>query len=243
MTSFLAPYPTFGTKNKRLPPSQYERSPYYWWFEYLRRNADYIKCCEANGKTKLSKLYEDFGDVRDIEFRVWWTKEQRGTKLFGEKKFDIKFEELIDKSKWNEEWQAEDVLIVSVPLEHSKRTLQKWFATLLKRRHSAKRGRTAMKWSKSTAKYPINRNYTIASLRTALEVYDEYVENLSRGEGKLKIWEMGVKLKLVQSAMPKSTDTKEDRLVKRNVMAATVVRYYKQAQKIIESTSKGVFPN
>jgi hypothetical protein len=74
-------------------------------------------------------------------------------------------------------------------------------------------------------------------------VYDEYVENLSRSEDKLKIWEIGVKLKLVQSAMPKSTDTKEDRLVKRNVMAATVVRYYKQAQKIIEGTSKGLFPN
>jgi hypothetical protein len=98
MTSFLAPYPTFGTKNKRLPPSQYERSPYYWWFEYLRRNADYIKCCEANGKTKLSKLYEDFGDVRDIEFRVWWTKEQKGTQLFGEKKFGIKFEFAIHQS-------------------------------------------------------------------------------------------------------------------------------------------------
>lgn len=243
MTSFLAPYPIFGTKNKRLPPSQYERSPYYWWFEYLRRNADYIKCCEANGIGKLAKLYKDFGDVRDIEFRVWWNKEQRGTKLFGEKKFDIKFEELTDKSQWNTEWQAEDVIILSVPLEHSKRTLQKWFATLLKRRHTAKRGRTAKKWLKSTAMYPINRNYTIASLRTALEVYDEYEENLSRGEYKLKIWEMGVKLKLVQSAMPKSTDTKEDKLVKRNVMAATVVRYYKQAQKIIEGTSKGLFPN
>jgi hypothetical protein len=121
--------------------------------------------------------------------------------------------------------------------------LQKWFATLLKRRHSAKRGRTAKKWSKSTAKYPIKRNYTIANLRTSLNVYDEYVENLSRGNEKLKIWEIGVKLILVEKAMPESTDTKEDRLIKRNVMTASVIRYVKQAKKIIEGTSKGLFPN
>jgi hypothetical protein len=91
--------------------------------------------------------------------------------------------------------------------------------------------------------YPINRNYTIESLHTALDVYDEYVANLSRGEDKLKVWEIGVKLILVKKAMPTPTDTKEDRLIKRNIMAATVIRYRKQAEKIIEGTSKGVFPN
>jgi len=66
MVKFFAKYPTFGTKHNRKTASYQQMSPYYWWWEYLRRNKDYLKCCENEGKGKFSELYKDFGDVRGI---------------------------------------------------------------------------------------------------------------------------------------------------------------------------------
>ena len=81
---FLAPYPIFGTKNKRLPTGYQKRSPYYWWWQFLRRNQEYLECCERGGKGKHAQLYKDFGDVRDDDFHKWWTKDERGPNLFAE---------------------------------------------------------------------------------------------------------------------------------------------------------------
>jgi hypothetical protein len=56
---FLAQHPTFGTKNNPRSLSYQQQSPYYWWWAYLRRNEDYLKCCEKSGKGKFAKLYKE----------------------------------------------------------------------------------------------------------------------------------------------------------------------------------------
>ena len=61
-THFLAKKPTHARPSFRESYYVHRQSPYYWWWAYLRKNEDYIKCCENNGKGKLSKLYKDFGD-------------------------------------------------------------------------------------------------------------------------------------------------------------------------------------
>ena len=61
--------------------------------------------------------------------------------------------------------------------------------------------------------------------------------------GKAKLWEVGVELRLVRTAMPNPNDMKQDNAIKRNVMAATVKRYLKQAEKVIAGTSLGIFPS
>ena len=80
--------PRFGTKNKPAPKSAWQNTVYYWWWAYLKRNADYIACCESAGKGKLASLYADFGDVRGEDFKAWWTfkvdGEDRGAYLFAE---------------------------------------------------------------------------------------------------------------------------------------------------------------
>jgi len=238
---FLAQHPTFGTKNKPRSLSYQQQSPYYWWWAYLRRNEEYLKCCENEGKGKLSKLYKDFGDVREDNFKKWWTEGQRGANLFAEQTGLMTLMELENKSQWEDGWTKENVIVIAAPLSSSKRYLQSRFARLLKERHMGKRGRTAKKLLMSNARYPLERNYTIENLRKTLQVYDEYMR--TRGEAKkVPLWKVGENLRLVPSAMTSSKLLPEENFLRRNVMGATVKRYLKNAEKMIENAALGQFP-
>jgi hypothetical protein len=238
---FLAQHPTFGTKNKPRSLSYQQQSPYYWWWAYLRRNADYLKCCESGGKGKFAKMYKHFGDVREDNFKTWWTEGQRGANLFAEQAGLMKLTELEDKDQWDDSWTKEHVLIIAAPLTSSKRYLQSRFARLLKERHTAKRGRTAKKLEASNASFPLERNYTIENLRKTLQVYDEYMSTRNSIK-KVPLWKVGENLRLVPTAMTSSKLTADENFLRRNVMGATVKRYLKNAERIIDFAAQGKFP-
>jgi len=238
-TYFLAKHPTFGTKNNRKNLSYQQRSPYYWWWACLRRNSEYLKCCERNGKTNLSGIYKDFGDVRDDDFKAWWNA--KGVALFGEKPSTVAVRELKSKDEWEDSWTKEQVMVVSIPMTFSKRDIKSYFGALLKKRHNAKRGRTATKNIKSTSSYPLSRSFSIASMRIALNIYDTYMSAKSAGE-KMTLWQIGNKLRVVQSAVISPTDTPATLRDKQNALAATVKRYLNQAELAIKNSAKGSFP-
>ena len=240
MVKFFEPYPTFGTKNNRQPLSRQEQSPYYWWWAYLRRNKDYLATCEKGGKGKFAKLYVDFGDVRDDEFRVWWRA--KGVELFAEQISIYKFKEIDTKDEVPDQWSKDDFIFLQVPLTYDKKSLKKYFNLLIMDRHGRKKGRPSKAASKTTAKYPLNGTYTIANLRLCLQVYDRYMETRT-GSSKLKLWEIGAEMALLEKdSMPSPNDDHYERLVKRNRLAATVGRYIKQAKARIDNVALGKFP-
>ena len=240
---FVAPHPLFGRVNKRLPPSYQQRSPYYWWWAFLRRNEDYLACCERGGKGKLAKLYEDFGDVRSDDFHTWWTADRRGARLFGEKPLPLNLKELKDVSEWGDDWHPENVMVVAVPLNLPKRHLESKFIELLKKRHDGRRGRKKAEDAyASTANYPLHRNVSVPTLRVQLAVYDAVMAK-RRGDVEKTLAQIGKELKLVASAMPSPSDLKDEAEYKRNVMAATVSRHFKATKKIIANVISGEFPN
>lgn len=240
---FLADAPNFGTKNKPAKLSLQTRSPYYWWWVYLRRNEDYLKCCENGGKGKFAKLYKDFGDVREDDFKKWW--KEKGVELFSEKHVseggDMVLMELTDKSQWNESWNSDKVLVVAMPLTSSKRYLQSRFNALLKKRHTTKRGRQYKTFEESSAKYPLAKNYTIRNLETTLAVYDEYLKHKGQVP-KVPYWKIGQNMRLVPSAMTTDSMSMNERQVYRNVMGASVKRYIVNAEKVIANAALGKFP-
>jgi len=241
---FLAPYPLFGRKNDPKPISYQHRSPYYWWWAYLKRNSAYLDCCERGGTGRLAKLYADFGDVRLDDFKKWWSEGRRGVVLFGEGRLQVKFGVLNSVEDWKTTWSKEKVMVVAVPLDINKRILKRSFNELLDARHDGKQGRRALADTESTSRYPLARNYTIQNLQTALDVYDQWVANEAKPkEERIKQWEIGVVLKLNAKAV-KDANSKltQDRLIGRNVLGATVKRYLTQAQAIIKNVEKGVFP-
>ena len=243
-TFFLAPYPTFGTAKNRKSEAFQKRSPYYWWWAYLTRNHEYLECCRKGGDGHLAELYKDFGDVRDKEFRVWWQEDRRGARLFGEQRLEVKFQELDSASDWQTSWTKDKVMVVAFPLAVGKRRLMGEIRKLLDMRHKGRQGRPALAKVESTAKFRLSRNYTTANLKTALDVYDKWVENNAKPKAEqIKQWEIGVQLKLHKLAIKDAYSVlKQDRAVGRNLLGAIVKRYLTQAQEIIKNVENGVFP-
>ena len=189
----------------------------------------------------MAHLYEDFGDVRGESFKEWW--KERGVALFSEKPLPQSLTKLTNKIEWDDTW-GDSVMVVAVPMSMTKRYIYSRFIELVKKNHTAERGRTAEQWAKSTAKYPINRNHTIDNLRTAFTVYEAYVANSKLPKpDKLTVWELGDKLKIVKNAtVAKSELIGRTEIERRNILAASVSRYVKQAKQIIAATAEGKFP-
>ena len=62
-----------------------QRSPYYWWWAFLRLSKDYWWVCHrrgAVGDSRLKAMYRDFGNVYELTFDEWFLK--RGKNLLRE---------------------------------------------------------------------------------------------------------------------------------------------------------------
>ena len=244
-THFLAQHPLFGRANKRLSDTYQKRSPYYWWWAYLRRNEAYLQYCADGGTGALAALYADFGDVRDPDFHKWWTTGQRGAYLFGERRLEAKFQELPSPEHWSSSWSPDDVMVVVVPLRESNRGLKGKFAKLLDSRLQRSRGRPLLSETIQTARYPLARNFTTHNLERALEAFDLWTVNKALPKAEQKsLWEIGVEMRFNREASRQAlSKTSAERLLGRNMLGAHVRRYVSQAQKVIKNTERGVFPD
>jgi hypothetical protein len=242
---FIAPTPRFGRVNNRLSIAHQQRSPYYWWWAYLRRNERYLKCCVDGGGGELTTLYAAFGDVREDDFHKWWTDGSRGFRLFSEQPLTVKFAELETADDWQSAWRKDDVMVVAVPLLVSKRQLKGAFAKLLDARHTGKQGRPAIAKLESTAKFKLERNYTIRNLNITLSVYDRWLSNQQLPKADKKtLWEVGIDAGLNRHAARDAvSDRREERMEGRNTLSALVSRYVRQAKGMIESAALGRFPH
>jgi hypothetical protein len=241
---FLAIHPLIGTKKKPTALRFMQRSPYYWWWAYLRRNTDYLATCAEPKVGKLASLYADFGDVRNDDFRSWWGgSEQRGAYLFAEQAPAFRLNVLKEKEEWQDYLATSDnVVVIAVNMAIGRRKLQSDFAALLAQTHQSQQGRPAMQSVKSTARYPLYRNYTIDNLRRMLAAYDAWLENeLRPASQRLKQWQLGESIKLVPDAMTTKNDM--NYRDKRNVMSVTFNKFVKRASIIIANTTNGHFPN
>jgi hypothetical protein len=224
-------YPTFGTDKTPKPKSAWECSVYYWWWEYLRRSEDYLKCCENGGKGKCSKVYKDFGDIRTKTFKRWWLDENRGVSLFAQESLDDTVRILSEGEKAS---NPDEFLTISFPINLPKKLLEKRFKAIIDESHKGSRGRQLAK--KAKAKYLFTGQPNIEGLRTALRVYDFAKEN-----PHLKLWEIGnelPKFQLSNKTGPKDPDFDD----KKNRLGATVKRYLTRVEKRIQSVALGQFP-
>ena len=233
--------PRFGTKSKPAPKSAWENTVYYWWWAYLKRNTDYIACCDSGGKGKLAFLYADFGDVREEDFKAWWTfkvnGEDRGASLFAEPSVESSVKVLREGEQAASETE---VLTVSLPLNFPKRFLERRFKALLSEAHRGKRGVQLAR--KSNAKYRFEGQPNIPALQQALLVYDALKE-VEGIKPKKAQWNIAQELKIVPLDKRVNTnDTSADATVKKNVMTAIVGRYKKRVELTIRNTGKGLFP-
>ncbi len=230
-------YPTFGTAKNPKPPSSWQRSVYFWWYEYLRRNQDYKQCCEQGGQGKLTQLYADFGDVHALDFKQWWTEGNRGGILFTEQAVEDRLRELTPDQAANlGNWNKNDFMVVLVPLSQTKRHLSQRFTTLLKHRHEGARGKRML--AKTTAKFKLAGQFTIESLRATLAAYD-----LKMADPKMPLWRIALEAGLAKAVQKQRAGSiYEPDADQKNALNVAASRALKRAKAMIANTAKGVFP-
>jgi hypothetical protein len=237
---FVFKHPLFR-KTETSSGIEWRRSVYYLWWEFLRRHDGYKKTCENAGNGRCAKLYKDFGNVHAEDFKEWWTKGDRGARLFGEPAIPQSVERLTkdDLTTLERQWNDEDMLVIAVPLFLPKRFIQSRIAQMLKKYHPRKRGKRTIK--ESRALYPISNQFSVHSLHTALDVYD-----LKKSQPKLKLWEIAQQLRFTSTLNANEFGLRgqmaSEAIGKKNTMGVAVKRKLNIAKSVIEGVGRGVFP-
>lgn len=230
---FPHPHPTFGTKKNPKPQTAWQRSVYYWWWEYLRRNENYKQTCQNGGKGKCATLYKDFGDVFATDFKTWWSEGDRGARLFAEPptpSIQVIEEGIVLKAA------KDKTLVLEVPLNLPKNYLVKRFREILSKRHSGKKGNRVS--VRTQAKYPIaSGRIDVKFLEKALRVWDARQEDPNK-----TLWKLAIEQKLALAHTPRQSDSPKAGSDKRNNLSATTSRYLRMARLVIAGTGKGKFP-
>lgn len=219
-----------------------EGSPYYWWFQYLKRHDGYRKCCEKDGRGKYSKLYKDFGDVRTDDFEDWFFN--HGS-IFKEPEFPDPLAEVTHMSQLEGlDWNSVMVVISPIRLGTkmlSKREIKRQFSEIVDRRFKDQTpGRPAFV---SLAKYRIASYTSLQTLKDKLAVLD-----LRLAEPDLTLSQIGErlykegKLESVKEHVQKDTDVSRTAAVKRMVMANIISRHLRDARDYIDSSVTECFP-
>lgn len=224
-------HPTFGTAKRPKPAFAWEGSVYYWWWAYLKRNREYLACCESGGAGKLSKHYKDFGDVRGDSFKAWWSENDRGARLFAEPKAEDSVRVLEEGEKVASRSQA---LTLSLPLNLPKKFLLQRCRELLA---DVRKGGVGKLYARaSDATYKVTGQPNLIALKRALMVYDA-IEASKGVKPRKPYWKIATELDLVdEEDKVHPTDSLMVAENKRNVMKAIVGRLKKRAEVLIEQS-------
>jgi hypothetical protein len=221
---------------------RWDNSVYYLWWEFLRRNEDYKRTCENDGKGKCERLYADFGNVHEVTFREWWTKDDRGARLFSEPPLPNDVVALTSEGvgALPEAWDSKSLLVVAIPLSLRKRLIQQKLRKILARHHKRKRGQRTFK--ESRALYPIATTFRIHSLKKMLELHD-----LLQTNPEMRQWDLGQRFHLgaalTEDELKSGRGRKNSTAVaKRSVSAVAANKKLKHVRSIIKGVGEGVFP-
>ena len=232
-----------------------QASLYYWWWYGMTLNDEYIKCCANGGKGKLSKLYEEFGDVRyqgdkSNAFWNWWSakvgtykdgeKLKRGEYLFAEPAFEKAMKVITDVDSCEAVIDDANQILVSVPLTITREAILRMFKRHLNNAHTGVAGKAARSVANSQALY---KPASIPQVRRVKEMFDAYdmIEKSKRDGKRLNNWkvakEVGIQVKIKQ--LPNEQTNIYDQ---RQADAEKVSKLLSQAKATIANVSNGVFP-
>jgi hypothetical protein len=124
-------YPRFGRQRKPFdaanPPQTVTDSPYYWWYQFLKLNAEYEATCRKRRRGTHSQLYKDFGDVFALDFKAWWTARDQ---LFAEPREGFRMA-IARRPQDLAPFDSETVINLVVPLTRTRSSLAKSFKFLV----------------------------------------------------------------------------------------------------------------
>lgn len=140
----------------------YMCSVYYYWWAFLRLNADYIHTCANDGIGPCAELYADFGDIRDNNFQQWWI--DTGRDLFAEPA-DA---EIAVVTHSDQLYSGKDHVVLSIPVTGD---LNRTLAELKKLLQPIYQKHRSNLTSKSQAKYQPHTKPVLSSLHNQLMLW------------------------------------------------------------------------
>lgn len=220
-----------------------------WWWEYLRLSKDYWLVSQTHGRTLDRRLYEiwrKFGDVHSISFDDWWI--DRGAHLFREQKEPPKVE-VIRSDLSNLKPADETRLVIEIPLVLRKATIQRQIGKILAQADFV-RPHNILETSKSD--FPINPvAYRLQVLQKMHQVWCEHRERILKpkyhgtvatgDEQRSDLFKLGKEMGISPSNALISDDY-DEQIKRNNRMRATVSRYIRRANQLIQNVEHGNFP-
>jgi len=243
MYRFIGREPRFD-----VPPEEgLEKSPYYWWWRYLRNNEEYRRACEAGGAGCLNDLYRDFGDIRDDDFQSWWGNggDNHG-KIFAEQTRLSEARLLKSKSDWESYMGAYPYVVIAVDMRYgldvAKEDTKKALMEEFEKRGG---GKPPIHKRYSTAKYRLTRNINNDTCRFGIELY-ERLSIKPRAGNRLtddEYWDAANEIQLDGRYIERKDDPPSRLRTKKTEMVLIAKRVLREATKMVQVTSEGVFPS
>jgi len=231
MTTFYYRYapPVFGEAGEDLSADTAVKAPfkdapshkcsvYYYWWEFLRQDADYMRRAKHNAAAG-DQVMQDFGDPDAYDsFEGWWRRV--GRKLFSEPpERSIRW-----ASSPYDLPRSDGCVYISVPFRCDVDQALAELRDILKPEMDAQKTAVGL----SGARYPVFAKPVLSSLHNRLEVL-----KLRAAEPKITLSEIGLRLNIG----PKGDDA-----YARNVREATIARYLREANCIRKWVVRGFFP-
>jgi hypothetical protein len=207
------------------------RSPYYWWWMYLKLNKHYEETCQRKGQGPCAELYKDFGDVRpdgDDAFFAWWGErgELRG-RLFQERTVMPKAVLLKNKDDWTPVMGRYPCVVIAVDLHMGIRAAEKMIADELPRHFNKQQGRTPMPLRFSTARYKLSDYGRESVFRNCYLAYIALHDAVEKYGAVAKIPAKEFSARMQRVDVSSDFDAQE---------------LYEKATELIEWVGKGSFP-
>ena len=139
----------------------FENSIYFFWFEFLKRNKKFIEICKSKGKIS-KKIYEDFGDIRNKNFKEWWNEKYgntiRGIYLFAYQNPFSDVEEIDYLNKINA-LNLRDYTLLAIPKNIEKNYALKRVRALINKENKRFANKARYEFKSKTFKTKSLKNY------------------------------------------------------------------------------------
>ena len=223
------------------------RSPYYWWWAFLRLSKDYWWVCHrkgAVGDLRLKDMYRDFGNVYELTFEEWFFK--RGKRLLSEELALPVVRKLLPTNLEISRAVSQH-LILEIPLNMTEKSIISQVRKHL-RSHPEREVQRISTAKRKLAKLIGIRQDVIESAYAVWKIHHEsrdgrVVEKVGKVHGTKSLYQIGRELRLVRSCMPTATDNQERAAKRVNGMKVAVSRMLTRANNLIENAAIGVFPS
>ena len=235
-------YPTFGrgVYSEANPPSSVTASPFYWWFKFLQLNDEYAKAVQGK-RTKVDRqVVRDFGGVRDVDFKTWWTSHSH---LFAEPTSTYKMYIPKDASELAP-FNDTEVINLVVPLNWSNVGIKRRFAQIIDA-FVAKTPKGARAHKVSEANYKLGRKWSPVGLKHAYDVYiaKQAADQLYDETGQRTYWaDIGIAAKLPQADLLRKETNHHMIAQLRTQLTIQSNRNYRQALSFIAASATRQFP-